>query len=37
MSRLIGVIVGRTALKIDGVTTNPVDPLRAESFVNAAR
>lgn len=25
-----------TALKIDGVTTNPVDPARAASFVKAA-
>jgi hypothetical protein len=31
-----GVIVG-TALKIDGITTNPVDPARAASFVKAAR
>ncbi|NNJ46946.1 MAG: BtpA/SgcQ family protein [Acidimicrobiia bacterium] len=31
-----GVIVG-TALKVDGVTTNQVDPARAESFVKAAR
>ncbi len=31
-----GIIVG-TALKIDGVTTNPVDPARAASFVKAAR
>jgi len=31
-----GVIVG-TALKVDGITTNPVDPARAASFVNAAR
>jgi membrane complex biogenesis BtpA family protein len=31
-----GVIVG-TALKIDGVTTNPVDPARAGSLVRAAR
>ncbi len=31
-----GAIVG-TAVKIDGVTTNPVDPARAASFVKAAR
>ncbi len=31
-----GIIVG-TALKIDGLTTNPVDPARAASFVKAAR
>ena len=31
-----GIIVG-TTLKIDGVTTNPVDPARAASFVKAAR
>ncbi len=31
-----GVIVG-TALKIDGITTNPVDAARARSFVNSAR
>ena len=31
-----GVIVG-TSLKIDGVTTNPVDPARTASFVKAAR
>ena len=31
-----GVIVG-TAIKVDGVTTNPVDPARAAAFVKAAR
>ena len=31
-----GVIVG-TALKVDGVTTNPVDPSRAAAFVKAAQ
>ena len=31
-----GVIVG-TSLKLDGVTTNPVDPARAAAFVKAAR
>jgi membrane complex biogenesis BtpA family protein len=31
-----GVIVG-TALKVDGKTTNPVDPARAAAFVQAAR
>jgi membrane complex biogenesis BtpA family protein len=31
-----GCIVG-TALKIDGVTWNPVDPARAERFMDAAR
>lgn len=30
-----GVIVG-TALKVDGITTNPVDPARAAAFVKAA-
>ncbi|MEE9184632.1 MAG: BtpA/SgcQ family protein [Acidimicrobiia bacterium] len=30
-----GVIVG-TSLKLDGVTTNPVDPARAAAFVKAA-
>lgn len=31
-----GVIVG-TALKVDGITTNPVDPARAAAFVKAAQ
>lgn len=31
-----GAIVG-TALKVDGITTNPVDPRRAAAFVRAAR
>lgn len=31
-----GAIVG-TALKVDGITTNPVDPGRAAAFVRAAR
>jgi membrane complex biogenesis BtpA family protein len=31
-----GIIVG-TAVKVDGITTNPVDPARAASFVRAAR
>ena len=31
-----GVIVG-TALKVDGITTNPVDPSRAAAFVKAAQ
>lgn len=31
-----GIIVG-TTLEINGVTTNPVDPARAASFVKAAR
>ncbi len=30
-----GVIVG-TALKVDGITTNPVDPMTAKAFVAAA-
>ena len=31
-----GLIVG-TAIKVDGVTTNPVDPALAEALVKAAR
>src|SRR5262249_3521445 len=36
LTRFDGVVVG-TALKVDGVTWNPVGPERAKSFMNAAR
>ena len=36
LSAADGCIVG-TALKVDGVTWNPVDPARAERFMEAVR
>src|SRR5262249_40219116 len=36
LTRFDGVVVG-TALKVDGVTWNPIDPDRARSFMTAAR